>query len=360
MLAEAKLDFRELEGFLDRVARFQKVLLLLLRQLGLCLRRLIGPLLRDGIGDEAHAAPEHEEGNHGQAGHDGEHEHQGGGHHQSPGIGTELVEHGLLRLPFRSAFGDQKTSRERHDKRRDLADKTIADGELDEDIGRLRQRHAMARHADDDAAEDVDGDRDQAGDGLAAHELGGAVHGSEEGAFLLQLAPPLLRLLLVDQTRREVGIDGHLLAGDRVEREPGAHLGDTGRALRDHQEVDGDEDDEDHDADDEVTAHHELGEAADHMARGVDTLVPVGQDQAGRRNAQMPDATGLRSEGPSEMPKIRGASESKAPPSGSGRIWRPRMPAPCRSPEAGWGGREWQGCRPRRRQMPDPCRGPVS
>ena len=124
-------------------------------------------------------------------------------------------------------------------------DETVADRELDEDVGRFAERHAVAGHADDDAAEDVDGGDDQAGDGVAAHELRGAVHGAEEGAFLLQLAPAALRLLLVDQAGRQVGVDRHLLAGDGVEGEARADLGDTRRALGDDDEVDGDQDHED-------------------------------------------------------------------------------------------------------------------
>ena len=102
---------------------------------------------------------------------------------------------------------------------------------------------------------------DQAGDGVAAHEFRGAVHRAEEGAFLLQLAAPALRLLVVDHAGRQVGVDRHLLAGDGIEGEAGADFGDTRRALGDDDEVDDDQDHEDDQADDEVAAHHEAGES---------------------------------------------------------------------------------------------------
>ena len=107
------------------------------------------------------------------------------------------------------------------------------------------ERHAVARHADDDAAEDVDRRDDEAGDGVAAHEFRGAVHRAEEGAFLLQLAAAALRLLVVDQAGGEVGVDRHLLAGDGVEGEAGADLGDARRALGDDDEIHRDQDQED-------------------------------------------------------------------------------------------------------------------
>ncbi len=182
--------------------------------------------------------------------------------------------------------GDQQARGERHDQRGDLRDQTVADRELGEDVGRLGQRQAVAGDADDDAAEDVDRDDDQARDRLAAHEFRGAVHGAEERALLLELAPPPLRLLVVDEAGREIRVDRHLLARDRVQGEAGADLGDAGRALGDHQEVHGDQDGEDHQADHEVAAHDELREALDDVAGGVDAGIAVRQDQPGRRDPQ--------------------------------------------------------------------------
>ena len=62
----------------------------------------------------------------------------------------------------------------------DLRDQPVADGQDGVGGGGVAERHAVLRDADDHAAEDVDGDDDQAGDGVAAHELLGAVHGAVE------------------------------------------------------------------------------------------------------------------------------------------------------------------------------------
>ena len=90
-----------------------------------------------------------------------------------------------------------------------------------------------------------------------------------------------LRLLVVDQAGREVGVDRHLLAGDGVEREAGADFGDARRALGDDEEVDRDQDQEDDDADDEIAAHDEPGEAADDVAGRGRPLGAVRQDERG-------------------------------------------------------------------------------
>ena len=130
----------------------------------------------------------------------------------------------------------------------------------------------MAGDADDDAAEDVDGDDDQAGDGLAADELGGAVHGAEEGALVLEFAAAAVGLLVVDEAGGEVGVDRHLLAGDGIEGEAGADLGDARGALGDDDEIDRHQDEEDDDADDEIAAHDEAREALDDVAGGVNAV----------------------------------------------------------------------------------------
>ena len=141
--------------------------------------------------------------------------------------------------------------------------------------------HAVAEEADGEAAEDVDDGDQQAGDGVAADELGGAVHGAEEAAFLLELAAALAGGGFVDEAGGEVGVDGHLLAGHRVEAEAGGDLGDAAGALGDDHEVHDEEDGEEDDTDDDVTAHEEAAERLDDVAGGGGAFVAVAEDEAG-------------------------------------------------------------------------------
>ena len=73
------------------------------------------------------------------------------------------------------------------EKRRHLADQAVADRELREDLGGLGERHAVLDHADDKPADDVDERDDDAGDGVAADELAGTVHGPVEVGLLRDL-----------------------------------------------------------------------------------------------------------------------------------------------------------------------------
>ena len=66
------------------------------------------------------------------------------------------------------------------DQRRDLRDETVADREDRVLRQRLADRQAALERADEDAADDVDGRDEQAGDRVALHELGGTVHRAVE------------------------------------------------------------------------------------------------------------------------------------------------------------------------------------
>ena len=286
LLAQAQLDLDRLERLPDRIACL--LLGYARRFLDLCLlgRAQLRPTLRYGIGDEAHDGPEQGKGKQRQPRRQRQDEHDQRSQKQGTGIVAELSENGLFGRAARAALRDQQTGRQRDDQSRDLGDETVADGQRREYGCRIGRRHAVAGDADDDAAEHIDCRDDDAGDGVATHELGGAVHGAEEGAFLLQLAATARRLLLVDQAGIEIGIDGHLLAGYGVEREPRADLGDARRALGDDHEVHRDQDDEHDGADDEIAAHHEVGEAGDDVPGGLGALAAVGEDEPRRGDVE--------------------------------------------------------------------------
>ena len=201
-------------------------------------------------------------------------------------IAAQLIDDRLVGRAARAALGDQKAGGERDDERRNLRHQAVADRELGEDVGRGGERQTVPGDADHDAAENVDGENDEAGDGVAADEFRRAVHRAEEGAFLLELAPARLRHLLVDEAGREVGVDRHLLARNGVEGEARADLGDAGRALGDDQEVDRHQDEKDDDADDEIAAHHQAREAADDVARRRRPLLAAREDEARGRDVE--------------------------------------------------------------------------
>ena len=151
--------------------------------------------------------------------------------------------------------------------RRDLRDEAVADREDAVLRDRPADLLAVHEHAHADAADDVDGRHDETGDRVALHEFHRAVHRAVELRFLAELVAAPLGRVLVDRAGAHVGVDGHLLAGHGVEGEARRHLGDSLRALGDHDELHDGDDEEDHGADHEVAAHHEVAERVDDRAR---------------------------------------------------------------------------------------------
>ena len=88
----------------------------------------------------------------------------------------------------------------------------------------------LLQDADDHAADDIDQNHQQAGNGVAADEFRGAVHGAEKAGFAFQVLAPPPRFLLVDQAGGEIGVDRHLLAGHGVQVEARGDFGDAARS----------------------------------------------------------------------------------------------------------------------------------
>ena len=185
-------------------------------------------------------------------------------------------------VSLRPPLGDHDTGGGRGDQRRDLGDEAVTYGEAGVGVGGVRERQAFLGHADDHAADDVDGGDDQTRDGVAAYEFRGAVDGAEEVGFFLQVFAARLGFLLVDHAGGQVGVDGDLFAGHGVQGEARRYFGDTRRTLGDDHEVHEGQDREDDDADDEAVAHDAAAEGFDDVTGGVGAFVSLGKDQAGR------------------------------------------------------------------------------
>src|SRR5579875_376913 len=110
------------------------------------------------------------------------------------------------------------------------------------------------------AADQVHQDDDERGDGVAFHEARGAVHGPVEVRLLGDVLPPALGFICFYDAGVQVCVYGHLLAGHRVQGEAGRHFGHAAGAVGDDHELYDDQYEEDHEPDDQGTAHHEMPE----------------------------------------------------------------------------------------------------
>jgi hypothetical protein len=240
-----------------------------------------GRILREEPSEEDTSAARAEEEDGGEAGDEGEGAESGAGHADrlrlAHDLGDDLAAHALVL----TRAGDHQTAGGRDQQGGELGDEAFADAE--EGV-RLEDRHRIrlaADHSHREAADDVDGDDHHRRHRVALHELRRTVHRAVEVGFLLDQLASLAGDLFIDLTGGEVGVDRHLLTGQRVQGETGDDFGDAARTVRDDDEVDDDEDKERDEADDEVAAHHEVAERLDDLACAAGA-----EDQLGGRDGQ--------------------------------------------------------------------------
>ena len=147
------------------------------------------------------------------------------------------------------------------------------------------------------------------------------VHRAVEVGFAPQSIAPVACLDIGDGARRQVGIDRHLPAGQRVQREPRRDFRDADRAVVDDDVLNRDEHQEDDDAHDEVAADHELAEGHDDAAGGFDAVAAVEQHESrGRhveRQADQREQAGATTGRPRNPPAAgRRSPSAGAPPPG--------------------------------------------
>ncbi len=199
-------------------------------------------------GQPAAAAAQHEQRNLGQAREHHEHE-KDRGDDQRLGLGEKLTDHFIAEICLLLLRVTIRPARQRDDEGGNLADQPVADGQLGVELQAVHEPPVLLDHADIQAAEDVDERDDDAGDGVAADEFAGTVHGPVKVGFLGDVLAALAGLRLGDDAGVQVGVDRHLLAGHGVQREPRGHFRDAAGTLGDHDELNDEDDDEDDDAD---------------------------------------------------------------------------------------------------------------
>ena len=144
----------------------------------------------------------------------------------------------------------------------------------------------MLQSAREKARHDVDGGNDDPRDRVALCESHRAVHRAVEFGLSGYFLTPPPGFVFVNQSGVQIRIDAHLLAGQRVKCEARRDFGDANGAMVDDDILDSHEQNEDHHADDEVSAHDEIAERLDHVAGGLSSLMTAGQNQPRARYIQ--------------------------------------------------------------------------
>ena len=213
--------------------------------------------------------------------HDPKHRQKAGRNRERARVKSELF--GDVRAQIRVAAGarDEDTRRDADHERGHLRDESVTDRKQRIFLQRLHDRQPFLHDADRESAEDVDERDEDARDRIAAHKLARSIHRTVKIRFFLHLHAPLRGRRLVDDSRVEFRVDGHLFSRHRIEGETRRDFRDAARALGDDHEIDHDQNQEDDRADDVVPTNHEMPERVDDGAR-----VPIAEDESRGRDVQ--------------------------------------------------------------------------
>ena len=96
----------------------------------------------------------------------------------------------------------------------------------------------MLKHTDGQAADQVDQQNQQTGDGVAADKFGGTVHGTEEVRLLRQFFTAFFGGGLIDHTGVQISVNRHLFTRHGIQGETRVHFGDATGTFGHHNEVD--------------------------------------------------------------------------------------------------------------------------
>ena len=122
---------------------------------------------------------------------------------------------------------------------------------------------------------------ENARDCVTSNELAGTVHGAVELRFTRDIFTTFARRRFVDESRIQIGIDRHLLAGHGIQRETSRHLGDATGTLRDDDELNDYDDHEDDETEYEVATDYHVAESGDEPS-----CVGLAENQTGGRDVQ--------------------------------------------------------------------------
>ena len=181
-------------------------------------------------------------------------------------------------MPARRCAGEDKATGDGDQQAGNHGDQAVTHGEDGVGLDGRHKVDALLQDADEQAGDDVDRRDEDGGEGVSLVEASRTIHGAVELGFTGDGFAALACALLVDQAGVHVGVDGHLLAGKSVKGEARRDLCRAHCTMRDDEELDSDEGEKEHKADDVIAANDELTEGLDNRSRGVSAFAAVQQD----------------------------------------------------------------------------------
>ena len=208
------------------------------------------------------------------------------GHPQHAGRHEQLLHDLAAHVVVLAHPRDHHGGRHRDQQARNLCDQRITNGQQNVAVGSLLGRKIVLQHANGKATHDVDQQNQNAGHGIAANKLGGAVHRAEKVGFFCHFGAAAFGFFFVNQAGIQVRIHRHLFAGHGIQREACRHLGNALGALGHHHEVDHHQNGEHDQAHGKIAANQEVTKRLDHGTGRTGAGVAFEQHHTGRGHVQ--------------------------------------------------------------------------
>ena len=167
-----------------------------------------------------------------------------------------------------------------------MRNKGVADGKQDICLGGIACTQAMRKDTKRHPANDIDDQDQHTGNRIAFHEFRCTIHRAVEIRLGRHVLSPDLGFVRCHQSGVQIGVDRHLLAGQRVEREARRDFGDAPCALGDHDQIDDHEDQENENPDCPVAADQKFAKRFDDMTRRTGPFMTTDKNDACRCDIQ--------------------------------------------------------------------------
>ena len=153
----------------------------------------------------------------------------------------------------------------RDKQRGNQSDETISNRQHCIGSRRFAQFNALLQCANQQPGDNVDCSDQNRCHRIALVEARCTIHGAVELRLACDRLPPAPCLRFIDKSGIHVGIDGHLLARQRVEGKACSHFGRAHGTVRYNKELDGDKGEKEDEPNNVVPADDKLSESLDHL-----------------------------------------------------------------------------------------------
>ena len=142
----------------------------------------------------------------------------------------------------------------------------------------------MLGKADDQPANNIDCQNQNAGNSITFNKFRCTIHGAIKIGFFGDVVTAFFGLFVGQHASIQIGINRHLFAGHGVERKAGGYFRYPASAFGNHQKIDDHQNNEDKNTHSIIAGDDKFAKGFDHFTSRGGAFMPFAQDNSGRRH----------------------------------------------------------------------------